>query len=94
MPRATWNGVTLAESADTVVVEGNHYFPASALNRDYVRESDTHTVCPWKGTASYHTVEIDGERNEDAVWYYAEPKPEAEMVRNRVAFWKGVEVES
>ena len=94
MPRATWNGVTLAESADTVVVEGNHYFPASALNRDYVRESDTHTVCPWKGTASYYTVEIDGERNEDAVWYYAEPKPEAEMVRNRVAFWKGVEVES
>ena len=94
MPRATWKGVTLAESADTVVVEGNHYFPASALNRDYVRESDTHTVCPWKGTASYYTVEIDGERNEDAVWYYAEPKPEAEMVRNRVAFWKGVEVES
>ena len=94
MPRATWNGVTLAESADTVVVEGNHYFPASALNRDYVRESDTHTVCPWKGTASYYTVEIAGERNEDAVWYYAEPKPEAEMVRNRVAFWKGVEVES
>ena len=64
MPKATWNGVTLAESDDTVVVEGNHYFPAAALDRDVVRESDTHTVCPWKGTASYYTVEVDGQTNE------------------------------
>ena len=92
MAKATWKGVTIAESDDTVVVEGNHYFPASALNRDVVRESETHTVCPWKGTASYYSVEVDGERNEDAVWYYADPKPEAELVRDRVAFWKGVEV--
>ena len=92
MARATWNGVTLAESDDTVVVEGNHYFPAAALNRDVVRASETHSVCPWKGTASDYTLEVDGERNEDAVWYYPDPKPEAEMVRDRVAFWKGVEV--
>ena len=92
MPKATWNGVTIAESDDTVVVENNHYFPASALDRDVIRPSATHTVCPWNGTASYYTLEIDGQTNEDAVWYYPDPKPEAEMVRDRVAFWKGVEV--
>ncbi len=69
MPKATWNGVTLAESDDTVVVEGNHYFPASALNREVVRESSMQSECPWKGTASYYTFEIEGERNEDAAWY-------------------------
>ncbi len=92
MPKATWNGVTLAESDDTVVVEGNHYFPASALNREVVRESSKQSVCPWKGTASYYTFEIEGKRNEDAAWYYPEPKAGAEMVKDRVAFWKGVEV--
>ena len=92
MPKAIWNDTVIAESDDTVVVEGNHYFPADALNRDVIRESETHTVCPWKGTASYYTVEVDGQTNEDAVWYYPEPKPEAEMVRDSVAFWKGVEV--
>lgn len=90
--RAVWNGVVLAESADTVEVEGNHYFPASALNEQYFEPSQTHTVCPWKGTASYYTVVVDGARNTDAAWYYPEPKPEAEMVRDRVAFWRGVEV--
>ena len=92
MAKATWNGVVVAESDDTVVVEGNHYFPAASLNRDVIRESDYSTVCPWKGTASYYSIEVDGERNPDAVWYYPQPKPEAEMVRDRVAFWRGVEV--
>ena len=90
--KATWNGVTLAESDDTVLVEGNHYFPAASLKREYVTFSNTHTVCPWKGTASYYSLLVDGELNADAVWYYPEPKPEAEMVRDRVAFWKGVKV--
>jgi uncharacterized protein (DUF427 family) len=90
--KATWNGVTLAESDDTVVVEGNHYFPASSLKREYVTFSNTHTACPWKGTASYYSLLVDGEMNADAVWYYPDPKPEAEMVRDRVAFWKGVKV--
>ncbi len=90
--KAVWNGTVLAESDDTVVVEGNHYFPADALDRSVVVESDKHTVCGWKGTASYLSVVVDGERNDDAVWYYPEPKPEAEGVRDRVAFWQGVEV--
>ena len=72
--------------------EGNHYFPRSALRDDVVRSSDTHTVCPWKGTASYYTLEHDGATSPDAVWYYPEPKPDAEMVRDRVAFWKDVQV--
>ena len=93
MARATWNGTLLAESDDTVVVEGNHYFPASSLNQDYVRPSDMTSVCPWKGTASYYTLEVDGQTNENAVWYYPEPKPDAEMVRDRVAFWRGVKVD-
>jgi uncharacterized protein (DUF427 family) len=92
--KATWNGVTLAESDDTVVVEGNHYFPAGSLRREYVSFSNTHTVCPWKGTASYYSVLVNGDLNADAVWYYPDPKPEAEMVLGRVAFWKGVKVTS
>ncbi|MFX0574852.1 DUF427 domain-containing protein [Nocardia nepalensis] len=90
--RAVWNGIVLAESDDTVVVEGNHYFPAESLNTDYFRDSDTHTVCGWKGLASYYTVEVEGAKNPDAAWYYPDPKPEAEQVRDRVAFWKGVDV--
>jgi len=82
----------VAESDDTVVVEGNHYFPAASLKREYVSFSNTHTVCGWKGTASYYSLLVKGELNMDAVWYYPEPKPEAEMVRDRVAFWKGVKV--
>ncbi len=92
MPRAIWNGAVVAESDDTVVVEGNHYFPIESVNREYLVESDKHTVCPWKGTASYFTLEVDGERNVDAAWYYPQPRPGAEAVRDRVAFWRGVKV--
>ena len=93
MMRATWNGTTIAESDDTVVVEGNHYFPADSLDRSLIRESDTHTVCPWKGTASYYTLVVDGQENADAAWYYPEPKDAARQIAGRVAFWKGVVVE-
>ena len=90
--KATWNGVTLAESDQTVVVEGNHYFPAESINRNYLVESDTHTTCPWKGEASYYTI-VAGEReNKDAAWYYPAPKPAAENITGRVAFWRGVTV--
>lgn len=92
MPKAVWNGQVIAESDDTVLVEGNHYFPLASLRDDLVRPSDTHTVCGWKGTASYYTVSVDGEESTDSAWFYPDPKPEATMVRDRVAFWKGVEV--
>ncbi|HUA12369.1 MAG TPA: DUF427 domain-containing protein [Solirubrobacteraceae bacterium] len=91
--RAVWNGTTIAESDDTVVVEGNHYFPPESVRAEYLRDSDTHTICPWKGTASYKTVEVDGERNEDAAWYYPEPKDAAKEIVDRFAFWHGVTVE-
>lgn len=90
--RATWNGALLAESDDTVIVEGNHYFPPDSVEREYLTESETHTICGWKGTASYYTVVVDGESNEDAAWYYPETKPEADKVKGYVAFWKGVEI--
>jgi uncharacterized protein (DUF427 family) len=90
--KATWKGVTLAETDDTVLVEGNHYFPVSTLKREYVTFSNTRTTCPWKGEASYYSLLVEGELNPDAVWYYPDPKPEAQMVRDRVAFWKGVKV--
>ncbi|HUF02849.1 MAG TPA: DUF427 domain-containing protein [Aridibacter sp.] len=90
--KAIWNGKTMAESDDTVVVENNHYFPADSIEDEYFRPSDTNTVCGWKGTASYYTIEVDGETNADAAWYYPDPKPEAENIRGRVAFWKGVKV--
>ena len=93
MARAQWNGVTLAESDHTVVVEGNHYFPPDAVNREYLLESDTHTTCPWKGLASYYHVEAGGEVNRDAAWYYPEPKAAAAEIKDHVAFWKGVQVE-
>jgi uncharacterized protein (DUF427 family) len=92
MMRATWRGATLAESDDTVVVEGNHYFPAESISREHFRESSTHTTCPWKGLASYYDVVVDGEVNHDAAWYYAEPKPAAQEIANHVAFWRGVVV--
>lgn len=94
MPRATWNGVLLAESEDTVVVEGNHYFPADSLVREHFKPSDKQTICPWKGTASYFTIDVKGQTNRDAAWYYPDPKAAAEEIRDRVAFWKGVEVGS
>jgi uncharacterized protein (DUF427 family) len=90
--KATWNGKVIADSDDTVVVEGNHYFPESALDRRYVASSATTSHCPWKGTAHYYTLTVDGTENPDACWYYPEPKPAASEIRGRVAFWKGVEV--
>jgi len=90
--KATWKGEVLAESDDTVVVEGNHYFPAGSIKREHFRESETHTVCPWKGTASYYDVVVGGEVNRDAAWFYPEPKDAAEEIKDRVAFWRGVQV--
>lgn len=90
--RATWNGAVLAESDDTVVVEGNHYFPRASLHEEHFRPSDAHSVCPWKGTASYLSITVDGEDNPDAAWFYPEPKDAAAQIRDRVAFWRGVEV--
>jgi uncharacterized protein (DUF427 family) len=90
--RAIWNGATLARSDDTVVVDGNHYFPADSIDAALFEESETHTTCSWKGLASYKTVIVDGERNADAAWFYPEPMEGAEMVTDRVAFWHGVEV--
>ncbi|MEX2322646.1 MAG: DUF427 domain-containing protein [Acidimicrobiia bacterium] len=93
MAKAYWNDTLIAESDDTVVVEGNHYFPRAAIDDTYFRETDHHTVCSWKGVASYFDVTIDGEINCNAAWYYPEPSPAAEHIRGRVAFWKGVRVE-
>lgn len=90
--KATWNGALIAESDDTVVVEGNHYFPIASVNSDYLRPSDRMSVCPWKGQASYYTLEVDGQKNADAAWFYAEPKPAAKEIEGRIAFWKGVQV--
>ena len=91
--KAIWNGEVIAESNDTVVVEGNHYFPISSLKEEFVRNSATHTVCPWKGTANYYTLNVAGKENADAAWYYPSPSEKAKMIANRVAFWKGVRVE-
>ena len=90
--KATWNGAVLAESDATVVVEGNHYFPAESLNRDLFAASDHHTTCPWKGVASYSDVVVDGRTNANAAWFYPEPKNTAQQIAGHVAFWKGVEV--
>jgi uncharacterized protein (DUF427 family) len=92
MPTATWNNTVIAQSDDTVVVEGNHYFPLSSVNADLLRESSTTSICPWKGTASYYSLEVDGKTNPDAVWYYPTPKDAAKEITDRVAFWHGVEV--
>ena len=92
MAKATWNGATIAESDRFEVVEGNVYFPADAVDRALLKESATHTVCPWKGTASYYTVVVDGKENPDAAWYYPDPKPAASNIAGHVAFWRGVQV--
>jgi uncharacterized protein (DUF427 family) len=92
MPTARWNGEVIADTADTVVVEGNHYFPPDAVDDDKLRPSDHTSVCPWKGTASYYDVVVDGEVNENAAWSYPQPRSAAEEIRGRVAFWRGVEV--
>jgi uncharacterized protein (DUF427 family) len=91
--KAVWNDTVLAESDDTVVVEGNHYFPAASLRREHFRPSETHTTCSWKGVASYYDVVVGGAVNRDAAWYYPEPKDAAKQIRGRVAFWRGVRVE-
>jgi len=90
--KAIWNGAVLAESDRTVVVEGNHYFPAEAIKREYFRPSQTHTNCPWKGHASYYDLIVDGKTNPDAAWYYPTPKDAAIQIKDHVAFWKGVQV--
>jgi uncharacterized protein (DUF427 family) len=90
--KAVWNGTVVAESDDTVVVEGNHYFPADSLKRDFILPSNTKTMCSWKGEASYYTLFVNGNANPDAVWYYAAPKDAAAQIKGRVAFWKGVKV--
>jgi uncharacterized protein (DUF427 family) len=91
--KAIWNDAVLAESDHTVVVEGNHYFPAEAINKEYFQTSDTHTTCPWKGEASYYNIVVNGEVNKDAAWYYPETKEAAANIKNYVAFWKGVKVD-
>lgn len=90
--KAIFNGQVLAESENTVVIENNHYFPASSINKAYFKESSKQTTCPWKGLASYYTLEVDGKVNPDAAWYYPEPKDAAKEIKDHVAFWKGVEV--
>jgi uncharacterized protein (DUF427 family) len=92
--RATWNGQTIAESNDIVLVEGNAYFPESALRKDVIVASEHTSICPWKGTAHYYSLRVDGESNANAVWYYPDPKPAAAQIKGRVAFWKGVKVEA
>lgn len=93
MPKATWNGAVLAESDQCEVVEGNQYFPPDAIDRQYFKDSTTHTTCGWKGVASYYTIEVDGQVNPDAAWYYPEPKDAAKNIAGYIAFWKGVKVE-
>ena len=90
--KAVWNDTSIAESNDTIVIEGNHYFPIADVNKDYLEESDTASICPWKGTASYYSLKVKNKVNKDAVWYYKSPKEAAKQIKNRVAFWKGVVV--
>ena len=92
MPKATWNGTVIAESDATVVIEGNHYFPSESIRKEYFQPSATHTVCGWKGTASYYTLAVEGKMNPDAAWYYPSPKDAAKEIAGYVAFWKGVSV--
>jgi uncharacterized protein (DUF427 family) len=94
MPRAIWNGAVIAESDKCEVVEGNQYFPADSINKQYFKESSTHTTCPWKGVASYYTIEVDGQENKDAAWYYPSAKERAKNIEGYVAFWRGVKVEA
>ncbi|MCC6615418.1 MAG: DUF427 domain-containing protein [Anaerolineae bacterium] len=94
MAKAIWKGVIIAESDETVLVEGNHYFPRQTVKSEYLRSSGTHTVCPWKGQASYYSIEIDGQMKRDAAWFYPEPKPAAREIKDHIAFWRGVKVEA
>lgn len=90
--KATWNGQVIAESDDTIVVEGNHYFPAESIKKEFYKESELKSVCPWKGTASYYSLNVDGQENKDAAWYYPEVSELAKGIKGRIAFWKGVQV--
>lgn len=90
--KAKWNNIIIAESNDTQLVEGNHYFPRNSINIEYYNESETHTTCGWKGEASYFDIIVDGEVNKDAAWYYPEPKDAARHIKDMIAFWKGVEI--
>lgn len=92
MTTATWNGTTLAESNSTIVVEGNHYFPADSIKSEYFKDSTHHTTCSWKGEASYYTIEVNGQSNPNAAWYYPTPKDAANNITGYIAFWKGVQV--
>jgi len=93
MPKAVWNGQVVAESDKTVVVEGNHYFPPDSINLDFLRDSDDHTRCPWKGVASYYDVVVDGEVSRGGAWFYPDPSRAAKKIKNYIAFWRGVRVE-
>lgn len=92
MAKAIWNDVILAESDQTIIVEGNHYFPPDSINKEYYRASNTHTRCPWKGLASYYTIAVNGDENHDAAWYYPDPSRAADLIKDYVAFWRGVKV--
>jgi uncharacterized protein (DUF427 family) len=94
MAKAMWNGAVIAESEDTVLVEGNHYFPISSVKREYLEDSSHRSVCVWKGEASYYSLMVDGQRNPDAAWFYTEPKSDAAQIKDHVAFWRGVRVEA
>lgn len=92
MVSAMWNGATIAQSDATIEVEGNHYFPRSSVNRDYLLDSDTTSICPWKGVAHYHSLSVDGAVNADAAWYYPDPLPAAAEIKDHIAFWRGVQI--
>ncbi len=92
MPKAIWNGAVLAESDQTIVVEGNHYFPPDSLHKEYFSQTATHTVCSWKGTASYYSINVNGQINRDAGWFYPAPKDAASQIKDYVAFWRGVQI--
>ena len=94
MAKATWNGAVLAQSEDTIVVEGNHYFPPDAINREYFVDNPLHTTCAWKGVASYYDIEVDGQRNKGAAWYYPDPSEAAATIKGYIAFWRGVTVKA
>ena len=94
MTKAIWAGIVLAESDQTIIVEGNHYFPPDSVNREHLEKSNTRTICPWKGEANYYNLVVDEKTHEDAAWYYPEAKKEAEHIQDYVAFWRGVEIQS
>ena len=91
--KAIYNNIVIAESDKTIVIEGNHYFPPDSIKKEFFKESSTHTTCPWKGLASYYTIEVDGDKNNDTDWYYPSPSPLDESIKNHVAFWRGVKIE-